>query len=362
MAPPELEEVFARHGWSMIQPQDGRLCFSEEILKDCNAQSEVLLVGKLAKKPEAVKASGALLHTARYENAEPPTFGLTINTREHLYLHDHKFDGIPVMPMAVALEMMLEAGQSLFPDRQILSVSNLDIPAGVVFHSDKKDFVLTATPDQKRDGVVALNFSAAGSPQKLHFRCKAEYTNAPYTVPEKYLTALSNEIPTTFDAKQLPTSVVKLPEPKDIYGTWLFHGPIFQGMTGIRSLHNSGICGEVVGCRPERFVTFADGSDWILDPVLLDSAMQLAGVWARADKDVTVLPAGFKSMRFFRQIGSGKVTAQIFLTEAAATELLCDLAIYDQDGNLAMVIEALGGIASKAFNRFSSQSPVRELV
>jgi len=36
MAPPELEAVFASHGWSMIQPQDGSLCFMETLDRDCN--------------------------------------------------------------------------------------------------------------------------------------------------------------------------------------------------------------------------------------------------------------------------------------------------------------------------------------
>ena len=90
--------------------------------------------------------------------------------------------------------------------------------------------------------------------------------------------------------------------------------------------------------------------------------MQLAGVWARHHRDVTVLPAGFKSMMFFRPLGSVKATARIFLSEQSATELLCDLAIYNQQGDLALLIEGLGGIASKAFNRFAAQAPVRELV
>jgi hypothetical protein len=34
--------------------------------------------------------------------------------------------------------------------------------------------------------------------------------------------------------------------------------------------------------------------------------------------------------------------------------LLCDLAIYNENGELAVVVEGLGGIASKTFNRFAS--------
>jgi hypothetical protein len=49
------------------------------------------------------------------------------------------------------------------------------------------------------------------------------------------------------------------------------------------------------------------------------------------------------------------------LNEGMAGNMLCDLAIYDEAGRLALLVEGLGGIASKAFNRFSSSPPVPEI-
>jgi hypothetical protein len=136
---------------------------------------------------------------------------------------------------------------------------------------------------------------------------------------------------------------------------------LFQGISSVLVLGEQTVLGTVSGCEPIKCVTTADGSDWVVDPVLFDSSMQLAGIWARHFQDVTVLPTGFKALHVYGTVGLGKSTARIFLDEANASNLLCDLAIYDDKGHLAILVEGLGGIASKAFNRFSASAQVPEI-
>jgi acyl transferase domain-containing protein len=414
MAPPELEAVFASHGWSMIQPEDGSLCFLEEVSKTCPDQVEVMLVGKLSPKPTdtsskmttADAAPGTKVSTAATKSTTsaasiapapivraqlaaknlpltlvPPTttlvpagillntaevdpnntsFLLRIDTKKHVYLQDHKFDGIPVLPMAIALELMLEAARAVYPDRQLVQVSDLDIPSGIVFHTSEKDFIIEVGIDSDNENTVAVQLLSA-SPRKAHFRCKAKFAQQAALCPEIWTTELAAPIQSTFNLRDLPASTAELPQPKDLYGTWLFHGPAFQGLASIICLANNDIAGEITGSAPLDFVTTADSSAWTVDPLLLDSAMQLAGVWARHHQDVTVLPNGFRNMYLFRPIGLGTVKARVYLGASSATDLLCDLAIYNENGELAIVAEGLGGIASKTFNRFASSPPVQEL-
>lgn len=357
MAPPELEEVFARHGWSMIQPADGRACFMEE-LQVSSGEPEVMLVGKLTKAPKDCKAVGPALRTALVEKTMPVGFTLDANVEDHLYLQDHQFDGIPVMPMAMALEMMLEAANSVQPGKVIRRVCNMDIPSGIVFHSGRKELAVTADVDGNSTALVLSSLSPS---RKMNFRCTAEY-GAPALVRGTYTSKLGSEIPAAFDPQSLPVGERSLPQPDNVYGKWLFHGPIFQGLKKVIWMSPVGICGEVEGKSPGNCISTADRDNWILDPILLDSALQLAGVWARHYQDVTVLPAGFKKLELLAPIGK-RAIGRVFLTEALANELLCDLAIYNEDNQLCAVIEGLAGIASKAFNRFSASQPaVKELV
>jgi hypothetical protein len=239
-------------------------------------------------------------------------------------------------------------------------VSDLDIPAGIVFQSQRKDFVVDVQIDPIVEGAVAIQLTSV-NPRKVHFRCQALFAKVAPVAPPVITTALSTAVNGVLDVASIPAPSDDLPLPEDVYGKWLFHGPLFQGISAILSLEITEVLGTVSGCPPKKCVTTADASEWLVDPVLLDSSMQLAGIWARHFEDVTVLPTGFKTMHVFHTLGQGKATARVFLDEANATNLLCDLAIYDEAGRLALLVEGLGGIASKAFNRFSSAAPVPEI-
>ncbi len=92
------------------------------------------------------------------------------------------------------------------------------------------------------------------------------------------------------------TTTSPLPTRQSVYADYMFHGPLFQGITGISALGEEGIVGELKASKPQACLSRSTGSnEWTIDPILLDSAMQLAGVWARQFLDITVLPTGFKS-------------------------------------------------------------------
>ena len=375
MAPPELEAVFASHGWSMIQPQDGSLCFIETLDRKCD-QVEVMLVGKLASNggrpmetsrksyiaPQTtIEPQGVLINGSATARAGTGSIGVTVDTRQHLYLNDHKFDGIPVMPMAGALEMMLEAARSVYPDKEIVEVIDLDIPAGIVFQAAKKDFIVEIGVDTDDSDVLSVQLNSK-DPRKAHFRCKVRFAarRAALAGDATITTDLSSTISTRYSADQLSKNAVKLPAPAQLYGSWLFHGPTFQGISEVLTVNEGEISGEVKGSTPTTVVTTAGDSQWIVDPIRFDSAMQLAGIWARHHQDVTVLPTGFRKMHIYQPIKGETATARVFLGPASASDLLCDMAIYNADGTLALIVEGLGGIASKTFNRFAAQ-PVQEL-
>ncbi len=384
MAPPELEAVFASHGWSMIKPSDGRLCFHAELKQHASAPEdvEILLVGRLANQNQSeptrakqfsiaettdssngtaalLQKGGIILKDAERVCETPARFRLLIDTAEHIYLADHRFDGIPVMPMAVALETMLEAGKVLHPEQELVRIEKLDIPAGIVFHTQQKEFYIEADK-AGGNGKISLSFNSGSSAEKAHFRCFADFGQAPRTVPDFWSTRRGTSIPAQLDVS--PSTDKALPQPQQLYRSWLFHGPIFQGIKSIIYMAGDGIAGQISGASPNACVIGrSDTESWMLDPVLLDSAMQLAGVWARNFDDVTVLPTGFEALHFL-QPGKKlqKGIARVYMTSAMAMELSCDLAIYDTGGNLAIIIEGLSGIASKSFNRFSAQQSEKQ--
>ena len=91
-----------------------------------------------------------------------------------------------------------------------------------------------------------------------------------------------------------------MPSVAEIYQQWLFHGPNFHGIQTINAAGNKGIWGQITGLSADRCLNLQPSANWIIDPVMFDSAMQLGGIWARRCLDITVLPTGFKQLHFIK--------------------------------------------------------------
>jgi acyl transferase domain-containing protein len=378
MARPEMENIFAKYGWAMIPPEKGRKSFAEEIAFAGKENVEVLLVGKTVtadtpnpehnngnnghngnghdgngkSDPSAiVQASGARLFQANLFQPKPGTreFDLVLDPANDLYLKDHQFDGIPVLPMVMALEMMLEAATQTYSKLNLDSIIDLEIPSGIVFESGPKKFYVT-TEEQSSSSNEALVKAQVATGEKLrrtNFRLQAKLSNG--SNMESVLNTLQQKL-----ASRIVEPQTTMPTAKEIYDNWMFHGPIFQGIQSIEALARTGITGYVKGATPGECLKSVNGDNWIIDPVMLDSAMQLAGVWTRKYLDMMVLPTGFKKLHLLSPLTGKTFKVQVFIPEDLNSNILnCDLAIWSEDGTPAIYIEGLGGIGSRSFNRLS---------
>ncbi|MBS1953618.1 MAG: SDR family NAD(P)-dependent oxidoreductase [Cyanobacteria bacterium SZAS-4] len=365
MAQPELEQIFAKYGWAMIDASAGRSYFIEELELGKKGDVEVLLVAELLGDAALPAPAGPRLYQSTPSIVEPGSFqfAFELNPEHDLYLNDHTFDGIPVMPMAFALEMMAEAVTAAYPGYSVRKVHRMDIPSGIVFDAPTKQItVVTEEVSRSEMGVkvkVALN---TGAPLKrTNFKAMMELSKTDSGETQR-LEACPPDVVAHFTDKSeltvISDQVEETPSPKDIYGNWLFHGPIFQGIRDIHALGSSGILGTVQAAEETTCFSETNGDKWIIDPVLFDSSMQLAGVWARHNLDITVLPTGFRTLHILGKIQSGEeLFGRIFINPGAtARELTCELAIYRKNGEMVMLVEGLGGVGSKSLNRLASQA------
>ena len=401
MAQPELEAIFARHGWAMIEPADGRRTFIEELTSGKKGEVEVLLVGKPVddsgnggttgassaasttgnstglsqggtngadrldtKRPGPVSSMdlvesdtrGARLCEATVTRPGPGQveFTVALNRQQDLYLNDHTFDGIPVMPMAMAAELMAEAAAAAYPGWTLSSIHSLDIPAGIVFDTASKDLTVVLDEEARTSDLIKVRLAVVAGPRRRsHFRACAELA------PGFTAAASPNAcIPHEYAAPQWVEAQAVLPTRSEIYQKWLFHGPLFQGIAKVESMGLDGIAGTLsVDNRPAACLRSTSGESWLIGPTLLDSAMQMAAVWSRRYLDLLVLPTGFKRLSRKAELRGNEFSVVVSVPEASRTsgELRCDMAIYDAAGSMVVFIEGLSGIGHKSFNRLASQ-------
>jgi malonyl CoA-acyl carrier protein transacylase len=355
MAQPELESIFASYGWAMIDAKQGRDSFINEMKNENKEHVEVLLVAELSRD-SLPEPKGPKLHAANVNRIGDSGFEFTfeVGKAKDLFLQDHAFDGIPVMPMAFSLEFMAEAVKSVHPELSILTVENMDIPGGIVFDAPMKTFYISVNETRQTDGTVRLQASLRTAANRARTNFKADFVMGSAEMRQK----MSKNTREKFDlakAKSELGEVVDAPKLNEIYGQWLFHGPRFQGIQRIDLLGEKGIVGGVGVSSPAHNLSNTDGSPWQIDPILLDSSMQLGGIWARKFLDITVLPTGFKRLTRYRATDVAPLTSRIFIApDSSTSELTCDLAIYDNSGELAILVEGLGGVGSKSLNRLGA--------
>lgn len=297
--------------------------------------------------------SGVRLHSAQTKPGPngQVQFWLPMGTESDYFLKDHTFDGVPVMPMAMALELMCEAARSQYPELVVANVTDMEIPAGIVFDTTK-DIVVALEPAQSRGASTVVRVSVCTQTTFLrpHFKATLELCTRPdthtwpATLPKKWDPAVSF------------ANAIDAPSASSIYEEIMFHGPLFQGVTGVRAMGSNGICGDLRATDTERLIASPGQTDWELHPVLLDSAMQLAGVWGRKFLDVMLLPAGFAVLRKLRPMLEKQYTAVVSIPEhTSGIEIRCDLAVYAADGEPVLLLEGLKGIGTKSLNRLSKK-------
>jgi len=374
MAQPELESLFARYGWAMIAPAAGRKAFIDDLLYGRKDEAELIIVAQLPAPKSTGTDKTVRLQDAFTRQVDDGTveFESVLSPDVDLYLRDHTFDSVPVMPMAMALEMMAEAAQALCPDMKMLTVNRLEIPAGIVFDSASKTITVSARKVERAGQPALVETTVLTGNKRQHFKTSfeliprtkdaAQNGNA-YGPRISGLASIPSFVPTTATVPNIAkgiTPITPLPTRQIVYRDFMFHGPLFQGITSVTALGEEGIVGELQASKPQACLSRSTGNnEWTIDPILLDSAMQLAGIWARQFLDITVLPTGFKNLHLGDRdlMLQDSYFARVFITPGTtARELTCDVAVYTKAGALAFVIEGLGGIGSKSLNRLSSQS------
>jgi hypothetical protein len=139
------------------------------------------------------------------------------------------------------------------------------------------------------------------------------------------------------------------------YREWLFHGPLFQNITDILGIGESGISGAIVPSSPRRLVAGAGDAPWQIDPVVLDCGLQLALVWSRARQDMTPLPSGFRRLRLYERLAAPAITCHVRNRVLAGGHvILSELDFVGSDGRILASVEGLEIVGSRALNRLSA--------
>jgi acyl transferase domain-containing protein/NAD(P)H-dependent flavin oxidoreductase YrpB (nitropropane dioxygenase family)/NADP-dependent 3-hydroxy acid dehydrogenase YdfG len=378
MATPEVQRQFAARGVQLVPPAAGRRAAVDEIERGAKGDVEVILGDgpwRHAPPPTTVRAAAAEdpAPAARSAAAEvrapaapaddlPLLRGLQVSaagsgqaqvTRrldpEHdLYLLDHRLDGRPVLPAAVAAELMAETVRRQWPEWEVIGLQSFRLLQGIVLEDGPRSIRIEARAETQPDPErleLAVDVSIVDpSDRRLYYRATVLVGHALPPAPPDGIP------PPASPLRPFPLSV------EEAYDRWLFHGPLLQGIETIEGFNEEMITARLRPAPAALAVRGAEGTAWLFDPILIDSVFQLTLLFARATTDMTPLPARIRSLRRFAPFGSGPLRCVIHGRSASGGHhLQTQTSLFDADGRLVARMEDAEFTASKALNRLAGQ-------
>ncbi len=265
-----------------------------------------------------------------------------LDVDRHRFLQDHTFLGrslsvrdsahqtLPVMPMAMTLELMAEAAALLYSQRQVVGLENVTTQRWLAMETPTRRVRIEARAvdethvhvqitEADRQGVSAAVITAGTIVLQ-----EEEPELGPAVIP---------------DAARQPA-----PWADNLYDWILFHGPAFQGIREMEACDAEAVRAKVREPDPKLLFHGDDHPPLILPAALIDVASQVPGMiygnWDPNEPEVhMVFPNSLARLEFATQRPLEKDLVTIARMSRDGTYLHSDLEVKDEDGRVVLRME-----------------------
>jgi acyl transferase domain-containing protein/NAD(P)H-dependent flavin oxidoreductase YrpB (nitropropane dioxygenase family)/NAD(P)-dependent dehydrogenase (short-subunit alcohol dehydrogenase family) len=335
-----VRRQFAERGVELIGVETGCRRLDEELRGGRKGEAEVVVGGAAEPAPAALLSVHGTVERGSGAGA---TATRRLDVRHDLYLGDHRLDGRPVLPFAIATELMAEVAAAAVPGGRVAALEDIRLLAGIVVDDGGAAVRVTARPGE--DGALDVSVTAGDEPGRERYASRAVLRAAAAAAPA----SLGELAP-------FPMTVA------DAYRELLFHGPLFQNILAIEGMDHRGARAVVRATAPEDCVAGASGA-WWLDPVTMDCALQLQVIWARIHWGVTLLPARIGAVRPFAPVHGDALSLELHVRPSSRAPLChADHVLRDASGQVLAVLDDVVGTGSEALNRLSGARAATEAV
>ncbi|WP_051023857.1 type I polyketide synthase [Thiorhodovibrio frisius] len=354
MASEAVNRQFRERGVTPIPPASGRRFVRDELAFGDPAQVELIagiFEGQGAPDTAVPAQAGGpvqpLLGLQRPEHQADGSMRLAyrFDLARDRYLDDHRLDGVPVVPAAVAMELMAECVAAGWPKHLVTGIRDLRVLNGIRLENDQPRVleVWTQAQESPAEGMheVDAELRDTGN-DRLHYRATV-MLNAP---DER-----NANVPTSTlkDCHHLTASAA--------YAEHCFHGPLFQCLHGDLHIAPDGVDGSLRPSNPSAWIADADPqARWLFDPGIVDALLQTVILWARLHHQRYPLPTGFRLVS--RAAGDIldaeqplRLTNRIIQAGPSGSEQ--NFEVRDSQGRLILALDGVGASYSEALNRLA---------
>ena len=354
MVTPALQNEFERNGIQLISLDDGAQSLLYEMSQEIGGPVEVV-VGSNTMPTQRVSTRQPL---AGAQPTTPPqkeqdnfliTFKREIDVDRYPILGSHVIGGKPVVPLALMTEWFAHSALHNNPGLYLCGFDDMRILQGVKIEQEKRIVRLMAGKARKKrsawEVAVELRDGFKNGIEVIHSRAKAVMSES-LSPPPIY------RVPVELEANHYPRSV------EEVYAKILFHGTDLHGIKKITSLSERGMMASIGSApSPSAWMKQPLRNHWIGDPLVLDSAFQMATVWCYENMGVVSLPSYIGSYRQYRsKFPAEGVTAVLEVQTSNEHKMTGDITFLDRDRMVVAQITGYQAVADQSlFKAFKGQ-------
>jgi malonyl CoA-acyl carrier protein transacylase len=199
-----------------------------------------------------------------------------------LFLKDHAFipcpndikppeEKLPTLPMAMALEIISEAAQALFPAKTVCGLKNIK----------NKRWINLSERLREKELVIAARVLKAEPAEKIEVNCTVAVAPDEREICFAGTVLLADRfyagnLRRCIDAEPAATRRFETNDPKALYRPGgLYHGPCFQGLDRLLEVSDTGVEALLRVPSANGFFADRDGASMILPAQTIDVASQL---------------------------------------------------------------------------------------
>jgi len=339
MVTPALRNVFIAEGIGLIPLLEGA---RQPVIELSNPGENAVEIGIMGTLEE----QGAPAPGKKFVKA----FDFELNLKENAWLKDHVLNGDPVLPMAVAAELMSQAAVMRNPGLQFAGYDEMRILKGVVLKSQQVTLGLYASkPERSTEGyrISCEIRTTVNGREMINARADVLLVDA---LPAKA------PLPEKTDARMVyPDSI------NEAYANHLFHGEFFKSLTAVEGWSEHGIIAVSRSSQPPA-AWFASPmfNNWCSDPLAIDAAYQLLILWTTQACGAPSLPGFARRYRQYVSSFDGRDVVIVARTRRLGSmQAAADIDFVDAQGRL---IARLDGYECTLNENLSNAFKLRKVI
>ncbi len=285
-----LKKEFQREGIDLIPIADGVQRMLQEMATPIDTPVETIIGVTL---PQAVDPKIQETEKDPREDDLALLVRHQVDTAGYPVLASHILAGRPVVPFALMAEWLGHGALHDNPGLLLHGLDDMRLFSGIKLDKEKKTIRLMAGKAVKADNTFSVDVQIRNGrhpdgSEFIHSSARAILTDQWISPPQ-----LNGEADIAVQPYHRDL--------KEVYEKILFHGNDLRGINSISGYSDQGIIANVsTAPNPMAWITQPLRSRWIADPLVLDSAFQLAIIWCYETKGTVSLPSYAASYRQYR--------------------------------------------------------------